>query len=172
MRLTVRFWEGLSLALALASLPCIAARAADETANVAVRYHCAGRAELTANTNLVVLNKILSLPSTLPFRNLVLHRVSEMLASGLNIGTNAATTALLQPLLTDVLKTQKNPNCGRIISPRLSPVRARNLPRKVSPAGDGMVMARIRYGLSPRAIGCWQGGAANLCRCSLNIFSK
>jgi hypothetical protein len=93
------------LILAIFSLPYLARAAANDSANVAVRYHCAG-ALLTANTNLSTLQKALVLPSAGPVQKLVLQRFSRLLADGLNLGTNASTVSLMEPLLGDVLKTE------------------------------------------------------------------
>jgi hypothetical protein len=106
MRLTVRFWECLCLALAVASLPDVTLAAADDAANVAAQYHCAGSAQLTANTNLTILNKVRALPSAAAVRKLALRRISGLLARNFQFGTNASTASLIEPLLSDVLETE------------------------------------------------------------------
>jgi hypothetical protein len=106
MRLTVRFWECLCLALTVAGLPCVAPGATNDAANVAARYHCAGGAQLTGNTNLATLNKVFALPSTDEVQDLVLERVSRLLAACFGCGTNSSADSLLEPLLSDVLNTE------------------------------------------------------------------
>ncbi len=130
MRLTVSFWEGFCLALAMASLPCMAPGATNDAAKVAAQFHCAGSARLTGNTNLVVLNKILALPSTAGFRNLVLQNISGLLANGLSLGTNAPTASLIEPLLSDVLKTESLGSFGGSASNPLGFVLALRLDAK------------------------------------------
>jgi hypothetical protein len=100
MRLTVNFRQCLCLIPAVLSLPLVAPGAAND----AVWYHCAGSARLTGNTNLVTLNKVLSLPSAAAVQKLALARVSAMVAGGFALGTNAAP--LLEPLLSDVLEKE------------------------------------------------------------------
>lgn len=106
MRLTVMFRECLCLILAVVGLPCVAPGAANDAANAAARYHCAGSAQLTGNTNLSTLQKALALPSAVAVQKLALARISGMLANGLNFGTNASAASFIEPLLSDVLETE------------------------------------------------------------------
>jgi hypothetical protein len=106
MRLIVSFWECVCLTLVVASLPDAAAGATNDSANMAARYHCAGSAQLTGDTNLVTLNKILALPSAVDVEQLTLSRMSWLLADSFQPGTNASAASLLEPLLSDVLKTE------------------------------------------------------------------
>jgi hypothetical protein len=80
--------------------------ATNDAANVAARYHCAGSAQLTGNTNLSTLQKALALPSAAPVRKLVLARISGLLADNFQCGTNSSAAFLLEPLLSDVLQTE------------------------------------------------------------------
>ena len=130
MRLTVSFRECLCVALAVASLPNTASGATNDTANVATQCHCAGIPQLKGNTNLVALNKILALPTTVAFRKLFLQRVCRMLAEGLNLGTNASAASLVEPLLSDVLETESLGSFGGSAASPLSFVLALRLDAK------------------------------------------
>src|SRR5271170_8293370 len=101
MRLTVSFRECAGLILAVVGLPAMALDAANDAANPAARYHCAGSAQLTGNTNLATLNKVFALPSAAAVQKLALSRISGMVADGFNFGTNTPAAALLEPLLND-----------------------------------------------------------------------
>jgi len=92
--------------LAVAGLPYMAPGATNDAANVAAWYHCAGGAQLTGNTNLPTLQKALALPSAAPVRELVLARISGLLAGSFQCGTNSSAALLLEPLLSDVLQTE------------------------------------------------------------------
>jgi hypothetical protein len=106
MRLTVSFRDCLCLILAVLNLPDAALGATNEAANAAARYHCAGVAQLTANTNLATLNKVFALHSEAAVQKLALSRISGMLAGALDFGSNAPAASLLEPLLSDVLATE------------------------------------------------------------------
>jgi hypothetical protein len=70
---------------------------------VAAQYHCAGFAELTANTNLVTLQKFLVRRSTTAFQKVALARLSQAVLDSLHLRTNAA---LISPLLSDLFQTE------------------------------------------------------------------
>jgi hypothetical protein len=106
MRLIAGFRESLCAALIGASLPHAAPAATTDAAPAAAHYHCAGFAQLTANTNLSALHKALTLPSAAPVRALVLKRFSGLLAGGFQRGTNPVAPLFLEPLLSDVLETE------------------------------------------------------------------
>jgi hypothetical protein len=107
MRLTVGFRDCLGLALAVVSLPSfMAPGATNDAANVAARYHCAGSAQLTGNTNLSTLQKALALHSAEAVEDLALQRVSGLLAGSFQFGTNESAASSLEPLLSDVLHTE------------------------------------------------------------------
>jgi hypothetical protein len=111
MRLTVSFWECLCLLiLTVVALPGAVLGATNDVANAAVRYHCAGSAQLTGNSNLVTFNKAFALRPAAAVQKLALERISGLLAGGLNFGTNAAL--LLEPLLSDVLKSESMGSFG------------------------------------------------------------
>jgi hypothetical protein len=130
MRLTAGFLGYLFVALAVASLPGVAPGATNDAATVALRYHCAGSAQLTGNTNLATLQKALALPSAAPVRKLVLAKFSRVLARSFQCGTNSSAALLLEPLLSDVLQTESLGSFGGAAANPLSFVLALRLDAK------------------------------------------
>jgi len=100
------------LALLLAAiLPVGTLVGADDP--VAIEYHCAGTSMQVSNTNLVALNKIITLPSTAKFRELVLQRLSGLAASSLHLGTNWGIVSSFQPIWSDVLRAESMGTIGK-----------------------------------------------------------
>jgi hypothetical protein len=71
--------------------------------SVAASYHCAGTAELSTETNLKTLNKILASPNGIAFRNFALGRISGLLSQSWALETNSS---LVTPLLADCLEKE------------------------------------------------------------------
>jgi len=107
-RLTLNF-EGVNLCdrawfWLLATATVI--RATSAPAEVAVQYHCAGGAQLAANTNLTALHKALALTSTTDFDNLSLNRITRSMTNCWRFGTNPPAIAALEPLLSDLVAAE------------------------------------------------------------------
>jgi hypothetical protein len=150
MRLFVRLRECLCVILGVVSWPGAAPAATNDAASVAAWYwyHCAGSAALTGNKNLPTLNKVFALPSAAAVRTLALERISGMVAAGLNLGTNASTAGLLEPLLNDVLEAESLGSFGGtaaasrnfLVAVRLEAARAQlwhdNLDKAFGAAGE------------------------------------
>jgi hypothetical protein len=130
MRLTVSFRECLCLALTVASLPNVALGAANDAANVAAQYHCAGSAQLAGNTNIPTLNKVFALRSSAAVQKLVLASFSGLLANSFQLGTNVSAASLLEPLLSDVLEAESLGSFGGSATNSLSFVLALRLDAK------------------------------------------
>jgi hypothetical protein len=93
---------GVGLAAALAACSDTACgAAADEM--VAASWHFAGGADLANNTNFDNVKKMLTLGSSLDFRNLALTRFSGWLGKSVFLTTNEEAAAALRPLLDDLL---------------------------------------------------------------------
>ena len=97
--LTMRMIVWLGVLLSTAFAP--AAARAD---SVALRYHCAGAAQLTANANLTTLNQVLAAPPTIAFRRLALERMSLLLSQSWQLGSNSAP--LIEPLMAAFLQNE------------------------------------------------------------------
>lgn len=104
MRLTIFFRACWILVLSWAVRPNVAFGVAGDTAVVAARYHCAGGAALTGNTNLLTLQKALSLPGADAVKKMVLTKFPAALADNYHFGANASD--LLRPLWQDVLESE------------------------------------------------------------------
>jgi hypothetical protein len=72
--------------------------------SVALRYHCSGGAQLTADTNLTTLNQVLASRSTIAFGHLALERMAGLLCQSWQFGSNSAS--LIEPLLADSLQNE------------------------------------------------------------------
>ena len=74
--------------------------------NIAATWHFAGSAQLANNTNFDNAKKILTLDSSVGFRDLALSRFSSWLAKSLFLTTNADAAIPLRPLLDDLLSAE------------------------------------------------------------------
>jgi hypothetical protein len=88
----------------------LASAGGDET--VAIQYHFAGAADLSANTNFALAGKLLSLPSSVAFRNLVLDRLAGVYWRGLQFKADGKPVASLRPLLEDLLSVESAASFG------------------------------------------------------------
>jgi hypothetical protein len=70
----------------------------------ALRFHCAGTAKLTANTNLTTLNQTLSGPQAVGFQHFALNQLATLLSHSWKTGSNSPP--LIDPLLTDLLENE------------------------------------------------------------------
>jgi len=104
--MTVSMREVVCLSLAVVGLPCLVSGATKDMANVSAQYHSAGCVQLTGNTNLSALKKVLAVPSAAGIQRLALERISGLLADGLNLGTNMSAASLIEPLLSDAVETE------------------------------------------------------------------
>ena len=111
MRLIVDLRACLGLLLAMAGAAC---GAGNDSADVAIQYHCAGSAWFASNANLVTLHKVLALPSAAPIENLVLTRFAASLDKGLNLKSNISAGPLLEPLLSNVFQAESVAAFGNI----------------------------------------------------------
>jgi hypothetical protein len=102
-----------------------AADGSDET--VAVRYHFAGAAHLAANTNFALAKRLLSLPSSVEFRNLVLDRLAGVFWRDLQFEKAGDPVAGLRPLLDDLLTVESVASFGGASKDRMSFVLAAHL---------------------------------------------
>ena len=71
---------------------------------VSLRFHCAGAAKLTADTNLATLNQTLSTSAASAFRRIALNQISALISQSCQLGSNA--TPLIDPLLADALENE------------------------------------------------------------------
>ncbi|HWD20171.1 MAG TPA: hypothetical protein VHB20_12935 [Verrucomicrobiae bacterium] len=89
----------------LAALGAMALSLAAHADNVAARYHFAGGADLSRQSNFVAATKLVELAPTVDFKNLVLQRFSTFLADGLP-SPSASSAAAVRPLLDDWLRAE------------------------------------------------------------------
>lgn len=94
---------GLAAALAVCS-ETVCRAAADDM--VASSWHFTGGADLANNTNFDNVKKMLTLGSSLDFRNLALTRFSGWLGKSVFLTTNEEAVAALRPLLDDLLAAE------------------------------------------------------------------
>jgi hypothetical protein len=71
---------------------------------VSLRFHCAGAANLTADTNLATFNQTLSTSAAVAFRRFALDQIAGLISQSCQLGSNAAP--LVDPLLADVLENE------------------------------------------------------------------
>lgn len=90
-----------SLAIAAIALSSFWSRAAADNDPVVARYHFLGTSQFTAK-NYDNTRKLLSQPSSVEYRNLVLNRLSGQIAA--SFGKNSATS--VRPLLDDLLANE------------------------------------------------------------------
>src|ERR1019366_8142400 len=111
MRILSTSFRWLCPGAAALALPFLC-RGADKPDNVVLQYHFLGAAQLAENTNAALATKVFTLPSTLRFEDLALNRLSASLAESLHFQSNAATVALLRPLLDDMLRAESTTSVG------------------------------------------------------------
>ena len=111
MRILSTSFRWLCPGAAALALPFLC-RGADKPDNVVLQYHFLGAAQLAENTNAALATKVFTLPSTLRFEDLALNRLSASLAESLQFQSNAATVALLRPLLDDFLRAESMASVG------------------------------------------------------------
>jgi hypothetical protein len=90
------------LAIAMLAASSVWCRAADGNDPVVVRYHFAGTVKLT-DANYDEIKKILHLPSSVEYRELVLNRFAAKIAAGISGNKSGA---LVRPLLDDLLANE------------------------------------------------------------------
>jgi hypothetical protein len=72
--------------------------------SAALRFHCAGTAKLTADTNLATLNRTLSEAQAVAFRRFALNQVATLISQSWQLSSNVSP--LIDPLLADVLENE------------------------------------------------------------------
>ena len=98
-----------------------------QAAPVVATYHCAGFVPLAADANLLTLHKAATLPSAPAVCQLVVSRFAQVAAQNLSLGTNLATAALLEPMVSDVLTAESLGSFGEATAKPLSFVLALRL---------------------------------------------
>jgi hypothetical protein len=96
---------GLGLAIVFTGWTALFGQAAAD-GPVAATWHFAGSAQLVNNTNFDNVKRILTLGSSLEFRDLALNRFAGWLAKSLFSATNAGAASPLRPLLDDLLSAE------------------------------------------------------------------
>ncbi len=106
------------------------ARAADNA--VAAQYHFAGLETLTANPDLVTLQKFFALTNGPKFHDVIINSLSELLPKELGLNQTETNSALLHPILDDLGRAEsaggfggdlKDP-LGFVLAVKLAPARA------------------------------------------------
>jgi hypothetical protein len=110
---------------------------------VAVQYHFAGTTNLAANTNFTLAGKLLGLPSSVAFRNLVLNKWAGIFWRDLQFKSGADPVAGLRPLMDDLLNVESVASFGGASKDRVEFVLAAHLDKTRTPVWQQSLAAAL-----------------------------
>jgi len=133
-----------SLAILASALFPFNASAAGSADNVALRYHFAGAADLAGNTNFDQAKGIFSLLPARRYEDLVLDRLAGVYWRALQFDPGGDPSALLRPLLNDLLQAESAGSFGGRDKDRMDFVVAARLGSKSAQAWEKNLEAALR----------------------------